>query len=83
MTDEQIIEMAKEAGLFAGPIYRDGLLAFANLVAEKIYAEQLELPKPRLTGKFSITAKKFKCTGCTGVWTNSEDAKQHSCKDYQ
>jgi len=34
MTDEQIIEMAKQAGLFAGPIYRDGLLAFAKLVAE-------------------------------------------------
>jgi len=33
MTDEQIIEMAKQAGLFAGPIYRDGLLAFAKLVA--------------------------------------------------
>jgi len=34
MTDEQIIEMAKQAGLFAGPIYRDGLLAFAKLVAQ-------------------------------------------------
>ena len=63
------------------------VIRFAELVAsaerERIYAEQLELPKPRLTGKFSITAGKFKCTGCTGTWTNREDAKHHSCKDYQ
>jgi hypothetical protein len=63
------------------------VIAFANLVEEhvrnKIYAEEFELPKPRLTGKFSITAGKFKCTGCTGNWTNSDDAKHHSCKDYQ
>lgn len=45
--------------------------------------EQLQLPEPRLTGKFSITAGKFKCTGCTGTWTDREDAKHHSCKDYQ
>ena len=47
------------------------------------YAEQMELPEPRLTGKFSICAGKFKCTGCTGSWINREDAKHHSCKDYQ
>jgi hypothetical protein len=71
--------------------YLDGdgaaLIIFAKLIAQKerdrIYAEELELPKPRLTGKFSITAGKFKCTGCTGIWTDREDAKQHSCKDYQ
>ena len=63
------------------------VIRFAALVAsaerDRIYAEQLELPEPRLTGKFSITAGKFKCTGCTGTWTNREDAKHHSCKDYQ
>lgn len=71
--------------------YLDGdaaaLVIFAKLVAQhernRIYAEQLELPEPRLTGKFSITAGKFKCTGCTGTWADREDAKHHSCKDYQ
>jgi hypothetical protein len=87
MTQDEIIEMAKQAGLVGKPTYADGLVAFANLVAQKerdrVYAEELELPKPRLTGKFSITAGKFKCTGCTGTWTDREDAKNHSCKDYQ
>jgi hypothetical protein len=87
MTQDEIIEMAKQAGLVGKPTYADGLVAFANLVAQKerdrVYAEEFELPKPRLTGKFSITAGKFKCTGCTGIWTDREDAKQHSCKDYQ
>lgn len=46
-------------------------------------ANQLELPQPKLTGKFSISAGKFKCTGCTGAWTNREDAKHHLCKNYQ
>jgi hypothetical protein len=87
LTQDEIIEMAKQAGLVGKPTYADGLVAFANLVAQKerdrVYAEELELPKPRLTGKFSITAGKFKCTGCTGTWTDREDAKNHSCKDYQ
>jgi hypothetical protein len=87
MTKEEIIDMAEKAGLIGKPTYMDGLVAFANLVAEKerdrIYAEELELPEPRLTGKFSITAGRFKCSGCTGTWTNREDAKHHSCKDYQ
>ncbi len=87
MTQDEIIEMAKQAGLVGKPTYADGLVAFANLVAQKerdrVYAEEFELPKPRLTGKFSITAGKFKCTGCTGTWTDREDAKNHSCKDYQ
>jgi len=45
--------------------------------------ENLELPKPKLTGKFSINMGKFKCTGCTGSWANRNDAQFHSCKDYQ
>ena len=92
MNREDIIRMAREAGFeqaghlsFQEITHR--LERFAALIAsaerERIYAEQLELPKPRLTGKFSITAGKFKCTGCTGTWTNREDAKHHLCKDYQ
>ena len=87
MTQEEIIELARQAGLIGKPTYTEGLEMFAKLVAEKereqIYAEQLQLPKPRLTGKFSITAGKFKCTGCTGTWTDRDDAKHHLCKDYQ
>lgn len=56
---------------------------FAKLVSDKVYAMQLELPEPRLTGKFSITMGKFKCSGCFGTWDSSEQAKNHSCKDYQ
>ena len=89
MNREDIIRMAREAGLvnWEATAYANELERFAALVAsaerERIYAEQLELPKPRLTGKFSITAGKFKCTGCTGVWDNRSDAHHHSCKDYQ
>jgi len=83
MTREEIIAMATQAGLVGKPTYTEGLEMFAFLVAEHIYAKQLELPKPKLTGKFSITMGKFKCTGCTGLWDSSEDAKHHSCKDYQ
>ena len=87
MTQDEIIEMARLSGLVGKPTYTDGLVTFANLVAQRerdrIYAEALELPEPRLTGKFSITMGKFKCTGCTGTWTDREDAKHHSCKDYQ
>jgi hypothetical protein len=56
---------------------------FAALVEEHVYAKQLELPEPRLTGKFSLTAGLFKCSGCTGTWINRKTAQQHSCKDYQ
>ena len=63
------------------------VIAFAELVEEhvrnKIYAEEFELPEPRLTGKFSLTAGLFKCTGCTGTWINRKTAQEHSCKDYQ
>ncbi len=94
MNREDIIRMAREAGAVFpadGSYHRfeseESLERFAELVAsaerDRIYAKQLELPEPRLTGKFSITAGKFKCTGCTGTWTNREDAKHHSCKDYQ
>ena len=87
MTKEEIIQMAIQAGLIGKPTYTEGLEMFAKLVAEKereqIYAEQLQLPEPRLTGKFSIIAGKFKCTGCTGTWTDRDDAKHHLCKDYQ
>lgn len=86
MNREDIIRMADEAKN-QWPIEPDFLERFAALVAsaerERIYAEQLELPKPKLTGKFSITEGKFKCTGCTGVWDNRSDAHHHSCKDYQ
>ena len=93
MTREEIITMARQAGFDPHDMSSDftcnldNIEAFAKLVAEKereqIYAEQLQLPEPRLTGKFSITAGKFKCTGCTGTWTDRDDAKHHSCKDYQ
>jgi hypothetical protein len=83
MTQDEIIEMARQSGLVGKPTYTEGLVAFANLVAEHIYAKQLELPEPRLTGKFTLTAGLFKCTGCTGTWINRENAKHHSCKDYQ
>jgi hypothetical protein len=85
MTQDEIIEMARQSGLVGKPTYTEGLVAFANLVAqrERDRLDALELPKPRLTGKFSITAGKFKCTGCTGTWADREDAQHHSCKDYQ
>ena len=89
MTKEEMIELAKQVGwkYADGESGYEALWAFGKLVAEKerdrIYAEELELPKPKLTGKFLITAGKFKCSGCTGTWTNREDAKHHSCKDYQ
>ena len=93
MTRQEIIAMARQAGFDPHDMSSDftcnldNIEAFAKLVAEKereqIYAEQLQLPEPRLTGKFSITAGKFKCTGCTGTWTDRDDAKHHSCKDYQ
>jgi len=86
MTRDEIIEMAKKAGFVWLGEYHSNLEDFAKLVAQherdRVYAEELELPKPRLTGKFSITAGKFKCTGCTGVWDNRSDAHHHSCKDY-
>ena len=87
MNREDITRLAQEAGFVGMDGDHGALRRFAALVAsaerERIYAEQLELPEPRLTGKFSITAGKFKCTGCTGTWTDREDAKHHSCKDYQ
>ena len=94
MNREDIFRMAQEVELINKDYdlaflnkYTDKVERFAALVAsaerDRIYVEQLELPEPRLTGKFSIIAGKFKCTGCTGTWTNREDAQHHSCKDYQ
>ena len=93
MTREDIIRMGAESKISLYSLGKEKekfinyLQSFAALVAsaerDRIYAEQLELPEPRLTGKFLIAAGKFKCTGCTGTWTNREDAKHHSCKDYQ
>ena len=83
MTREEVMEMASQAGLIGKPTYTEGLETFAKLIEDRVYAKQLELPEPRLMGKFSITMGKFKCTGCTGLWDSSEDAKHHSCRDYQ
>ena len=83
MTREEVMEMASQAGLIGKPTYTEGLETFAKLIEDRVYAKQLELPEPRLTGKFSITMGKFKCTGCTGLWDSSEQAKNHSCRDYQ
>jgi hypothetical protein len=95
MNRENILRMAHEARFYvqndeayspsnqADHELTEHLERFAKLVADSIYAMQLELPEPRLTGKFSITMGKFKCTGCTGLWDSSEQAKNHSCRDYQ
>ena len=93
MTKEDIMRLAEASGVEDSLLYEhwrcnlESMTRFAALVAsaerERIYAEQLQLPEPRLTGKFFITAGKFKCTGCTGTWVDREDAKHHSCKDYQ
>ena len=94
MKKDEIIKLARQAGFerlghdeHDYVCYPDEIVAFAMLIAqherERIYAEQLELPEPRLTGKFSFAAGLFKCTGCTGTWINRENAKHHSCKDYQ
>ena len=83
MNREDITRLAQEAGFVGMDGDHGALRRFAALVEEHIYAKQLELPEPRLTGKFSITMGKFKCTGCTGTWTDREDAKHHSCRDYQ
>ena len=79
MTSDEVYKLIEDNGL---TLHGD-IEHFAALVEEHIYAKQLELPEPRLIGKFSITMGKFKCTGCTGTWTDREDAKHHSCKDYK
>jgi hypothetical protein len=88
---DELEKMAKEtaafgvhpSGEYIYSFYTEQLQAFAKLIEDRVYAKQLELPEPRLTGKFSITMGKFKCTGCTGLWDSSEQAKHHSCRDYQ
>ena len=79
MTRDEVFKLIEDNGL---TLHGD-IEHFASLVADHLYAKQLELPEPRLTGKFSFTAGLFKCTGCTGTWINRENAKHHSCKDYQ
>lgn len=83
MNREDITRLAQEAGFVGMDGDHGALRRFAALVEEHIYAKQLELPEPRLTGKFSITMGKFKCSGCFGTWDSSEQAKNHSCRDYQ
>lgn len=83
MNREDITRLAQEAGFVGMDGDHGALRRFAALVEEHIYAKQLELPEPRLTGKFSITMGKFKCSGCFGTWDSSEQAKHHSCRDYQ
>ena len=88
---DKLLEMAEKtaafgvhpSGEFIYSFYTEQLQAFAKLIEDSIYAKQLELPEPRLTGKFSITMGKFKCSGCFGTWDSSEQAKNHSCRDYQ
>jgi hypothetical protein len=79
MTSDEIYKLIEDNGL---TLHGD-IEHFAALVEEHVYAKQLELPEPRLTGKFSLTAGLFKCSGCTGTWINRKTAQQHSCKDYQ
>jgi hypothetical protein len=106
MTRNEIIAMAKEAGLVGKPVFADGLEHFANLVASAERNACIDLLMglheaqskngnhnyyhfasnaiKELRGKtISIKLKEFKCTGCQGKWHNPEDAKHHSCKDYQ
>jgi len=91
MTNEEVMQTLTDMGLHEGGmdnwVTDNAWWKFANVVAQKerdrIYAEELELPEPRLTGKFSLTAGLFKCSGCTGTWINRRTAQQHSCKDYQ
>jgi len=69
MTIEGIIRMAKEAGFYVkdGEAYSpsvqedheltEHLERFAKLVEDRVYADYLEAPEPRQSGKFSITFK--------------------------
>jgi len=79
MTSDEIFKLIEDNGL---TLHGD-IEHFAALVKDHVLMKQLELPQPRLTGKFSIRAGAFRCTGCTGTWTDRENAKHHSCKDYQ
>ena len=79
MTQDEIFKLIETNGL---TVHGD-IEHLVALVENHILMKQFELPEPRLTGKFYIKARTFKCTGCTGVWTDREDAKHHSCKDYQ
>jgi len=54
LTSDEIIKLIQDNGL---TLHGD-IEHFAALVEEHAYAKHLELPEPRLTGKFSITALK-------------------------
>jgi hypothetical protein len=71
------------SGEYIYSFYTEQLQAFAKLVADKVYADYLEAPEPRQSGTFLMTMGKFKCTGCTALLDSSEQAKNHSCRDYQ
>ena len=79
MTKDEIFKLIETNGL---SLHGD-IEHFATLVEDRVLMKQLELPEPRLTGKLSVKSDVLKCTGCTGTWTDREDAKHHSCKDYQ
>jgi hypothetical protein len=40
MTKDEIIEMARQSGLVGKPTYTEGLVAFANLVADKVTQQE-------------------------------------------
>lgn len=62
--------------------YKDGYRQGFKDGYDEAYAEQLEQPTPSGANKISITTTRFKCTKCDGTWTNSEDAKHHSCGNH-
>ncbi len=54
MTQDEIIEMTRQAGGFdATPKFLED---FAKLVANHVYAKYLETPEPKQSGTISITA---------------------------
>ena len=57
MTIEGIIRMAKQAGFDDEEIdnCQQIFIHFAMLVSDKVYADYLEAPEPRQSGKLSIT----------------------------
>jgi hypothetical protein len=75
------IEVLIEEGMRKA--YKDGYRQGFRDGYNEVYAEQLEQPTPKSSGKLSIKTDKFKCTGCSGTWASSEDAKHHACKDHQ
>jgi len=58
MTQDEIIEMARQSGLVGKPTYTEGLVAFANLVAqqerERIAKKLEQLPFGDTAASFAI-----------------------------